>query len=97
MAQPRASDRVSVHLGDAHEVVIVEGRGLVETDDAELARMVAAVQPEVRLGLAARTTGSPILAVVPEVVLAWTAAPTEEAQTAPFPLAAGKWVVRGAD
>ena len=27
-----ASNRVSVHLGDAHEVVIVEGHGLVETD-----------------------------------------------------------------
>ena len=40
---------------------------------------------------------SPILTIVPEVVLAWTAAPTEAAQTAPFPLAAGKWVVRRAD
>ena len=32
-----------------------------------------------------------ILDVEPDVVLAWRAAPTEDAQTSPFPLAAGKW------
>ena len=35
------SDRVAVHLGDAHDVVIVEGTAQRETDATELARIVA--------------------------------------------------------
>jgi hypothetical protein len=90
-----SSDQVVVHLGDTHEVVIVEGRGLVESDEEVLARMVEPYNQKYDWDWQPGQPFGAIITVVPEVVLAWTAAPTEDAQTAPFPLAAGKWVRRG--
>jgi hypothetical protein len=87
----RASDRVAVHLGDAHDVVIVEGRAHDETDAAELARMVAPYNQKYDWDWPTGQPIGPILHVDPDVVLAWRSAPTEDAQTATFPLAAGKW------
>jgi hypothetical protein len=88
------SDRVVVHLGDAHEVVIAEGRGVLEADEKELARMVEPYNQKYDWDWQPGEPVGAILTVAPEVVLAWTAAPTEDARTAPFPLAAGKWLVR---
>jgi hypothetical protein len=90
-----ASD-VAVHVGDAHEVVIVEGKAREETDPRERARTVEPYNQKYDWNWEPGQPFGQILAVVPRVVLAWRAAPNEDAQTAPFPLAAGKWTfVRG--
>jgi hypothetical protein len=86
-----ASDRVAVHLGDTHEVVIVEGHARQETNETELARVVAPYNQKYDWDWEPGKPFGSIVAVDPAVVLAWRAAPTEEAKTAPFPLAAGKW------
>jgi hypothetical protein len=87
----RASDRVAVHTGDAHDVVIVEGVARRQDDPAELGRIVEPYNQKYDWNWAPNQPYGPILEVRPDIVLAWRAAPTEDAQTAPFPLAAGKW------
>ena len=88
------SDRVAVHLGDAHDVVIVEGTAHRETDPKELARIVAPYNQKYDWNWEPGQPFGAILDVEPRVVLAWRAAATEDAQTSPFPLAAGKWSLR---
>jgi hypothetical protein len=87
----RASTDVSVHLGDAHDVVVVEGDARQETEPRELARIVEPYNQKYDWNWEPGQPFGPILAVEPRVVLAWRAAPTEDAQDEPFPLAAGKW------
>jgi hypothetical protein len=87
----RTSNRVAVHLGDAHDVVIVEGTAYQETDEQELARLVPPYNQKYDWNWEPGEPFGAIIAVAPAVVLAWSAAPNEDAQTAPFPLAAGKW------
>jgi hypothetical protein len=90
----RASDRIAVHVGDAHDVVIIEGRGTKETDPATLARLIEPYNQKYDWNWEPNQPYGPILEVRPDVVLAWRAAPNEEAATAAFPLAAGKWSFR---
>jgi hypothetical protein len=90
----RASDRLAVHLGDAHDVVIIEGQGHEETDAAALARIVEPYNQKYDWDWPPGQPFGAILRVDPDVVLAWRSAPTEDAQTATFPLAAGKWTFR---
>jgi hypothetical protein len=92
----RTTDRVAVHLGDAHEVVIVEGHAEEETDTAELARIVAPYNQKYDWDWEDGAPVGAILRVDPDVVLAWRAAPTENARTTTFPIAAGKWTFRRA-
>lgn len=87
----RKSDRVAVHLGDAHEVVIVEGTGRQETDGPTLDRLVEVYNRKYDWNFPPGAPG-PVIAVAPTVVLAWRAGPTSEAKTNPFPLAAGRWL-----
>jgi hypothetical protein len=90
----RASDRIAVHVGDAHDVVIIEGRGTKETDPATLARLIEPYNQKYDWNWQSSSDIGDILAVEPHTVFAWRAAPNEQAQTSPFPLAAGKWIVR---
>jgi hypothetical protein len=87
----RESNRVAVHLGDAHDVVIVEGTAHQETDEHELARLLPPYNQKYDWNWEPGQDIGAIFAVNPAVVLAWRAAPNEDAQTSPFPLAAGKW------
>ena len=85
------SSLVTVHLGDAHEVVIVEGTARREESEHQLARLVPPYNQKYDWDWQPGQDVGPIFVVDPKVVYAWRAAPNEDAQTAPFPLAAGKW------
>jgi hypothetical protein len=87
----RASADVAVHTGDAHEVVIVEGIAREETDPVELARIVEPYNQKYDWNWEPGQPYGPIVTIEPRVVLAWRAAPNEDAKDEPFPLAAGKW------
>jgi hypothetical protein len=85
------SDRVAVHLGDTHEVIVIEGTARRETDEHALSSMVEPYNQKYNWNWKPDEPYGPFLAVYPNVVLAWTAAPTQQAQSEPFPMAAGKW------
>jgi general stress protein 26 len=85
-----ARDEVTVHLGDAHDVVIVEGRATFLHDRPTLERLVERYNPKYRWDFTADTTGA-VLDVAPRAVLAWIAAPTSEAKASAFPMAGSRW------
>ena len=90
-----ANANVTVHTGDAHEVVIVEGiAGTVDpADEATLRPMVE--HYNVKYGWDFPETGPDIggvLAVTPRTVLAWIAGPNDTAKQNDFPIAAARGV-----
>lgn len=86
-----ANERVAVHLPDAHEVVVVEGRAATVTDPAVLTEMVEVYNPKYGWDFPPGEPGT-VLRVDPDVVLAWETAPNAEAKQSTFPLAAARWV-----
>lgn len=88
----QGNDEVTVHLGDAHDVVIVEGRATHLRDRPTLERLVERYNPKYRWDFEPDTTGD-VLEIVPSVILAWVAAPTAEAKGSAFPLAGARWTM----
>jgi hypothetical protein len=90
------NDRVTVHLGDTLEVVVVEGRAAAETDEAALHRMVPAYNAKYDWNMQPNRDLGP-LTVVPSIVLAWAYSGQSTPDDPPdsFPEAAGRWTFSG--
>lgn len=73
-----ADGRLSVHLGDAQEVVILEGIAAVVRADPDLAeRLVTASRAKYGYAPPPETYAGGVWRMVPQRVLAWTAFPTD--------------------
>ncbi len=87
----RASPTASVHLEDAHDVVIVEGTATTLTDPGQLASFCDVYNPKYNWDFTPTTTGG-IAELRPTVVLAWRTGAHTDARTDPFPLAGSRFV-----
>ena len=86
---------MSVHTGNPTEVVVAEGTALRVTDAAALDDFVSAYNPKYGWNFDATTEDviNGVVAVVPDVVLAWvTTAAADSSPGTPFPSAGAKWV-----
>jgi hypothetical protein len=86
----RARQDVTVSLGDAAEVVVVEGRASVEEDDATLDAYVEAYNQKYAWSFTRETAGGAV-AVDPTAVLAWISGPPDVNAQDTFPLASSRW------
>jgi hypothetical protein len=84
---------VTVSLGDAVEVVIVDGTAGVEDDERVLADMCDAYNPKYAWNFELGSLPGVILRVEPDVVIAWKTVPVEDCTwDMEFPDASGRWV-----
>lgn len=87
----RAAPAASVHLEDGHDVVIVEGTTSNVTDTAALAPFCDIYNPKYNWDFTPTTTGG-IVALRPDVVLAWRTGAYTDAKKDSFPLAASRFL-----
>jgi Pyridoxamine 5'-phosphate oxidase len=85
-----ANPGVTVSLGDAAEVVVVEGRAGVEADPATIERYVEAYNAKYEWNFTIDTAGGTI-AISPTTVLAWISGPPDVDAQEAFPLASSRW------
>jgi hypothetical protein len=87
----QSSPDASVHLGDGHDVVIVEGTQRTETDRDALDRFCGPYNEKYRWDFTPENAGG-IVVLAPRVVLAWKAGSYETAKDDTYPLAAARFV-----
>jgi hypothetical protein len=86
-----ANPNVGVTLGDAGEVVILEGTAAVEDDHDALRRFIDAYNPKYGWNFTLETVGG-VVAITPTVVLGWLTGPVDVDAQDDFPIASSRWV-----
>lgn len=86
------SPRVSAHLEDAHDVIIVEGSAAWMSDESVLAPFCDVYNAKYRWDFTVGDMPGGILEMRPDVVLAWRAGAYTDAKTDRYPLAASRFV-----
>ena len=86
----RAHQDVTVSLGDAAEVVVVEGRATVEEDGATLDGYIDAYNQKYARNFTRETAGGTV-SVAPTTVLTWISGPPDVNAQGGFPLASSRW------
>jgi hypothetical protein len=86
----QTSSEVTVSLGDAAEVVIVEGSASVELERTAIERYVEVYNAKYDWNFTTDTAGG-IVSVAPKTVLAWVSGRPDVTAQDDFPLASSRW------